>query len=371
MWASACVTDVSEEVSSVIHDAVIGRRCWSDLCQVFTQAFPGSYAALLNQDFVRPEVNFAVSDGLGEEHINSFLDYYSLVNPWRRFWQHAENGAILVPERDDPARQYQGTEFYNDWMRAVGDFDAAVGLRLQVEDDQIIYLPVHFSDKRSAAYEPKLEAVMHNTRSSLANALQLASYVQDTAQKGCAQSALTGLDHQIAFVIDENLKLQEANQRAVEAFSLRSPLACRNGTVRFALPSFTSQVSKHLRNRQRDLLGKLLMTAGADQWVVALNSLPAPTKAGLIRSRPQFLVQIHKLSSSIERIDENLLLSAFGLTPSELRLCRALAAGLLLADAASLVQISYENARQKLKSIFKKLNVSSQADLKLLLRSIA
>nr|WP_077549176.1 hypothetical protein [Pseudorhizobium flavum]CAD6632137.1 helix-turn-helix transcriptional regulator [Pseudorhizobium flavum] len=370
MWASASITDVSEEVSSVITDAAIGRRCWSDLCKLFTQAFPGSYAALLNQNFVRPEVNFAVSDGLEEEHINSFLGHYSLVNPWQRFWQHASNGAILVAERDDPARQYRGSEFYEDWMKAVGDFDAAVGLRLQVEDDQIIYLPVHFSEKLSPAYEPRLEAVMRNTRRSLTNALQLASYVQDTAQKVSAEAALAGLDHHIVFVVDENLKLHEANQRAVDAFSCRFPVTCRNGMIRFAVPSVTSQVLQRLRSKQRDLVGKLLMTAGVDKWVVGLNSLPRLCPEGPILSRPQFLIQIHKLSSSLERIDEDLLVAGFGLTPSELRLCRALAAGVLLADAAPLVQISYENARQKLKSIFKKLSVSSQADLKMVLRSM-
>ncbi|KEQ04793.1 hypothetical protein GV67_21700 [Pseudorhizobium pelagicum] len=216
-----------------------------------------------------------------------------------------------------------------------------------------------------------MELVMLETRRSLINSLQIASYVRDTADTGAAKSALTAVVRATAFVTDQDLRPLEANQAAVDAFRSGRPVSCRQGTVRFAQSSFTTRVLHLLRTSPADLAGKLLMRLGDEQWVVSVNQLPRTDGSGLIRGRRQFLIQIHKLAIESEDLDDGLLVSAYGLTPSEVRLCRALAAGAMLPDAAVLVQISYENARQKLKSIFRKVGVSSQADLKSLLRLIA
>lgn len=365
------IAKISEEISLVVDEAALRRRCWSDLCSTFTSAFPGSYAALLNQSFVRPEVSFAVSDGLEESHLSSFLSHYAHVNPWRRFWQHAHNGAILVAERDDPARQFQGSEFYEEWMKAVGDYDAAVGLRLQVEDDQIVYLPVHFSTKLSEVYEPSLEEVMRSARRSLNNALQIACYMRDQGERLAATSALTSLSKVIAFVVDKRLRLKEANQRAVDAFHRGFPVSCRQGTVRFARPSTNTTLAASLAMAPRDHAQKVLMTGDNERWIISVNQLPLPLSYDLIQSHQYFLIQVHALDAAGEPPSSQLLVEAFGLSPSEIRLSQSLASGLMLADAAALNGISYENARQKLKVIFRKTGMASQSELRALLRHLS
>lgn len=365
------IAKISEEISSVVNEAALGRRCWSDLCSTFTSAFPGSYAALLNQSFVKPEVSFAVSDGLEERHISSFLSHYAHVNPWRRFWQHAHNGAILVAERDDPARQFQGSEFYEEWMKAVGDYDAAVGLRLQVEDDQIVYLPVHFSTKLSEVYEPSLEEVMRNARRSLNNALQIACYMRDQGERIAAASALTSLNNVIAFVVDRRLRLKEANQRALDAFQRGCPVSCRQGTVRFARPSTNAMLASSLAMAPRDYAQKVLMAGDFERWIISVNQLPLPSSYELVQGHDYFLVQVHALDAASDPPSSRLLVEAFGLSPSEIRLSQSLASGLMLADAAALNGISYENARQKLKTIFRKTGVASQSELRALLRHLS
>ncbi|MDR5012212.1 hypothetical protein RGK87_24645 [Agrobacterium fabacearum] len=360
--------NASEQVSSAIFVAATGRGSWRDVCSSFTEAFPGSYAALLNQDFTTPEVSFAVADGLDQRHLESFLTHYSYVNPWRRFWQYAKNGAILVAERDDPARRYHDSEFYNDWMRAVGDFDAAVGLRLQASDDQVIYLPVHFSERLSGEYSSTLELVMESARSSLINAMQIADYLKEITSKTAARSALVSRERSIAFIIDDRMRLIEANHLAVAAFSHDFPVGCRHHNVYFASSPFTTAFVDSLRSRQAQFTAKKLLQAKELQWIVMVNQIPATFETGLMPSRDQFLVQIHQLTPHNEHPDEEILIKAYGLTLSELRLCRSLSAGLMLAEAAAANRISYETSRQKLKSIFQKTGLSSQADLKSLLR---
>lgn len=313
-------------------------------------------------------MSFAVTDGLDERHISSFLSHYAHVNPWRRFWQHAQNGAILVAERDDPARQFQGGEFYEEWMKAVGDYDAAVGLRLQVEDDQIVYLPVHFSTKLSELYEPSLEEVMRNARRSLNNALQIACYMRDQGERIAATSALTSLNSVIAFVVDKRLRLKEANQRALDVFQRGSPVSCRQGTVRFARPSINAIIASSLAMAPRDHAQKALMAGDIERWIISVNQLPLPSSYDLIQGHEYYLVQVHALDAASEPPSSQLLVEAFGLSPSEIRLSQSLASGLMLADAAALNGITYENARQKLKTIFRKTGVAGQSELRALLQ---
>ena len=104
--------NVSASIADSIMTAALSGGDWTDVCAQIVDIFPGSYAALLNQSHVRKEFDFNVSAGIDEEHLQSFLEHYAFVNPWTRFWKGARSGAILVAERDDPARQYQHTEFY-------------------------------------------------------------------------------------------------------------------------------------------------------------------------------------------------------------------------------------------------------------------
>lgn len=361
------IEEFSEDLSAAINDATLGRRDWSEVCAYLTTAFPGTYAAILNQNFVRPEVNFAVSSGIEESHFRSFLTHYSYVNPWRKFWEHAKSGSIIVSERDAPARNYADTAFYNEWMRAVGDFDAAIGLRLRVDDEQIIYVPVHFSEKLADSYTSRLDAVMQSIRRSLTNSLQVASYMREPLEQAAAKSALIDRGN-IACVIDDGMLLLEANQKAVDTFSVGYPVRCRLGRVRFATPSMDASLMAAIRTRPRDLTGKFVMTTGNDQWLITINQLPRAAIVSLVKGQKQFLLQVHKLAPQKGKVDGVLLFEAYKLTPSEIQLCRALAGGLLLAEAVKLNGISYENGRQKLKSIFKKTGVSSQVELNSLLR---
>nr|CAD6610019.1 helix-turn-helix transcriptional regulator [Rhizobium sp. TCK] len=256
-------------------------------------------------------------------------------------------------------------------MKAVGDYDAAVGLRLQVEDDQIVYLPVHFSTKLSEVYEPSLEEVMRNARRSLNNALQIACYMRDQGERIAAASALTSLNNVIAFVVDRRLRLKEANQRALDAFQRGCPVSCRQGTVRFARPSTNAMLASSLAMAPRDYAQKVLMAGDFERWIISVNQLPLPSSYELVQGHDYFLVQVHALDAASDPPSSRLLVEAFGLSPSEIRLSQSLASGLMLADAAALNGISYENARQKLKTIFRKTGVASQSELRALLRHLS
>ena len=111
---------------------------------------------------------------------------------------------------------------------------------------------------------------------------------------------------------------------------------------------------------------------GTGSWQVSVAALPIAQPAGgrLILLPPERLVLVQILefgSKGLAAEDLAPLAPAFGLTPSEVALCRRLLLGESLVDAAEQLGISQETARTRLKTIFQKTGTSRQAELMLLL----
>lgn len=363
--------DSSSEISQAINAASLGKAAWGDVCTRILDFFPGSYAAILNQKAGTESFNFIVADGIEDNFLNSYLTYYAAKNPWRGFWQSARSGSILVLERDEPARLYREQEFYSDWMRPMGDYDAAVGLRLQFAQDEMIYFPIHYPTRLSPAYDEVLERVMKEITASLTNAYQLSSLMRQSSERQSAAVALVDRNADIALVIDEHLKVLDANNRANVAFKTGYPVACRWGKLRFADPRAEQQLTEWFRTfRTENQNGNMRFTFAneTDRWLCSMNQLPSMVLPGLAGARPQFLCQLKQVSGT-HHPDAKLLASSYHLTPAETALCLSLAAGLTLEKAAARNDVSYENARQKLKSIFRKTGVNNQVDLSVILRN--
>jgi len=71
-----------------------------------------------------------------------------------------------------------------------------------------------------------------------------------------------------------------------------------------------------------------------------------------------------------ELVADAILRSSFGLSRAEARLANYLLTGRKLPVVAQDLGVSYENARNQLKSIFAKMNVSSQSELLVILTKL-
>lgn len=361
---------VISELSEEIRRATWGQSQWEGVCKVVTRSFPGSYVAILNQSVLNPGFGFFVSDGIEEQHFNSFITHYSQQNPWQDFWSKSPNGSILVAERDDPASLYHDGEFYNDWMRKVGDYDAAVGLKIRSGQEELLYLPTHYSTRFAETYDRELEYVMTTIRPVLDEAISIKQRIRSLAEHQNVLAALIDRDDAIAFVIDETMRLKNANNLAIAEFESSKMLRCQQGRIRFHDPVFNDR----FRHTCRMLAGgsaqsrhRLALRWKEGAAIVSLCRLPGIATHGLLPVHPQILVQITDPRQTVSQPHTELLSAMYDLTPREALLCQALAAGLSLQQACKIVRISYENGRQRLKMIFHKTAARSQAELRMIL----
>lgn len=255
-------------------------------------------------------------------------------------------------------------------MRKVGDYDAAVGLRLSVDDDHVLYLPVHYSVKQSPDYDLALEQLMSALKPSLQNALNLAKLVRDCSENNASLAALLGTEQFITLVVDAALKPFNANLKAEKALRAGAPVKLRRGRIQFAETSAHREIADVLNRDGANPTGfskRMAFSSEHGQWTVSLDRIPIRMCSGLVQARPLFLLRIENGRDFNRSFDPQLVQDMFSLSPRELMLSQALAKGAPLVDAAKENGISYEHARQVLKSIFRRTGVGSQAELRLLL----
>jgi len=68
------VSFIANEVSEAIEQASFGRIPWAVAADIFSSAFPGGFAALINQDFIHDSVNFIEWVNLDDHAIDAAVE---------------------------------------------------------------------------------------------------------------------------------------------------------------------------------------------------------------------------------------------------------------------------------------------------------
>lgn len=190
--------------------------------------------------------------------------------------------------------------------------------------------------------------------------------------ESCAAIAAAG--EQPAFVVDDSMRLIEANQYGLTLLQERGGgVRCRDGIFGFR----DSVVSRKVEQRVASLLASPLSQVTQLAW-------PTRQRPWLLRfahvsrhlqqpvRRPSALILISMVDMCAKAtLDRAVLGALYQLTETEVRLCSALAAVSSLVDAAIAAGISYEHARQRIKIVFKKTRTRNQSELCMLLERMA
>jgi DNA-binding CsgD family transcriptional regulator len=364
-------TGLAFDAMDIIDDVIDGRADWTDLTTAIGEGIPSSFVALMNINTSRPADSYFSSYNMEQWYISSFQEHFARLNPWNATWSTLGSGDIIVSEEIAPARTFANTEFYEDWLRPQGSYDAGVGLQIVSGSQQRIYLSIHYPVDAHESYGHGIHGFCQKIRGHLARATRLAEQVSIAAAGAAAESALLGRFDCCAVVVDGNSVVKDANALALAEFRRGTSFKCVNGKL------VISADSAHDIPRQISALARgndikpdqSHFTAEQRLWTVRLTAIKInPGGVGLIAPPSR---QVLVLANDLRQRDRGgkfePLENLFGLTPSETRLCQALLAGHTLYQSAEILQISREHGRQKLKSVFSKVGVNRQIDLILLL----
>jgi hypothetical protein len=203
-----------ETISEIISLAPLGLADWSDITVAMTDLFPGSFSGLINYDVVNDAMPFLEVDGVEQSFLRFYMDYYHTINPYETYWRGHEDGLVWISDYVLPISQLQNDEFYNDWMAKLGEFDSAIGVKLNPTAENEVRFNLQFATKDFAAYEAPAMYIMRQVRAPLYRAITIAQHLTESQSKLAGASALVDRKDKAAFIVDVSACLKDQNIKA-------------------------------------------------------------------------------------------------------------------------------------------------------------
>jgi DNA-binding CsgD family transcriptional regulator len=376
MYDSKAIARIAAEIGEKIDSAALGQIGWEEIPRAIVDAFPGSMASLQSMSVDHASLNFVYTSNLDPHFLRSYTDHYAFINPWSRHWNRMPGGTVALSEAVYPVRLIARTEFYNDWLRPQKQLDAAAGLKISDDGENLIFLPVHYDPSCADRYDSALLELLGKLRGNLGRAMRVSRYLAASVESAAASSAIVERQDCAAFVVDSALCLRGANGRAEDLFARNGPLRARHGRItlsRSAEASRFAEVVRSLADGAPADVTPLAMRSGPDTYLLSFAVIPPASGgiAGLLLPRRLVLVLARRLSASQPFVPSpGLLADIFRLTPAEIRLCNELAVGASVGEAAANLGISVETARVRCKAVMQKTETHRQLELVTLLRSL-
>lgn len=282
-------------------------------------------------------------------------------------------GSIIISERDFPARNFAHTEFYNEWLIPQKNVEAASAIMLEASATDIIVLTMHYPLNDAEMFDRLTSEVFLRVRGQLKRSVDMARTFERILGQERSVSALLARSDDIAFVIDEERRLSSASEVAEGCFRALDLISLKSNVVAILVPEIDSWLRQTLyclaSGAPLDSTSRIFRH-GRHVYQIVVGLLPRSISSMPISWRRLYLVTIRALSASSDGQSVMQFGSAFGLTPSEIRLCGVLAQNYTLKEAADMLSVTHETARQRLKTIFQKTGTNRQSELVALLKRL-
>lgn len=374
-YDEARVAAIARDVSEAIDRAAFDSGDWNDVPSALARAFPGSFGAFWNINYSQTDMSFLATHNIAPDFLKSYAEHFAFINPWTEYWENIRNGTVAASEVVAPARSFDRTEFYNDWLKPQKDVEAAAGLKLVGGQGEIVTFLMHYPLSQSDRYEAAAVEVLNRVKSAVDRSISLARLLRKRSELALSGAALLERSRCAAFVVDTNRTVRDANAQAAELFSKGSPVSAlrrrvclsdKEADVRFG------QLLRAMANAGASERSTLAFRNAGTAWEIVLAPLQAGAETSGILSLlpPQklVLVLVTELKPLAQEVPElSNLAPLFGLTKAEIVFCRKLLAGESVSEIADSQKLSVETARTRMKSILHKTDSPRQSQLMLLL----
>ncbi len=294
---------------------------------------------------------------------SSYRQHYCSLNPWVEPMRSVPPGTVLVSERDCPSGSFSHTEFY-DWLHP--EMRAGAAIILEAGGENLAAIGVHYGVGRAGALDEPVSKLLRRISGPLLRSMEAARLLERTMDRERSAAAIVSLTRDIACVVDEQLKVTDANARAESEFQLRKVVSLRAGRFSVPAPDINGWLEDTLRllvlGLEPETATRVFFADAAYQ--IGVVRLPGGSGGrSLFSAGPLFLIVVRNLSVPVEAGTIADLAKAFGLTPAEQRLCESLLLGRSLKETADTLRIAPDTARQRLKAVFRKTDTQKQSEL--------
>lgn len=362
------------ELQEIVAGAAFDHALWQVFARRFRELVPEVKIFMHVTDKTTEQLQPALAEGIGDDFLASYVAHYDSVNPWTKFTLDIPFMKPVGSEGLIPAHTIKHTEFYQDFLRRLGECDSATFVKLLGDDTRFAQFSVHYDSRRAEAADNVVNPMLRALAPAMRGSLEAYRLQRIGAEHDHYRSFLATLLHP-AFILDR-LGMVKAANAAAEQLMVRTDsirigafdrLMVEDQAVAKAIMSACGRLPLTVEFGTVPIYPAPVLTTPLGFFKVGLLPLAANISAlwGVAEYWSASRTLLLSLSPLASDTSQHLgdIRRALGLTPAEASLALHLARGVSLSDAAELQTVSYETVRSQLKSIFAKLSISRQTEL--------
>ncbi|MDH5444496.1 MAG: hypothetical protein OEY52_03000 [Gammaproteobacteria bacterium] len=367
------ITDLIDQV----YDAALDPDEWDGLIHQIQTCFSSHMAGLFMQDTVSQKFIGSYVHGISDEHINSYDQHFSKVNPWFTEPGLMTPGRVLtersINEWYNDSKHYTKTEYYNDWAKEQ-DYRHAMGGMLLTKNNVSINFTLFRSHK--LGYYTEREIFDYNQLNKhLSKAVTINKKLQ---QQNFLLNATNHWVDKLQFgiiLLDRQGKVLHCNRYADKILKKYDGLKLKNSYLKAMRSDQDKDLQKiiqqhltqsnHLDCNTQNSLSISRPTGKLPYSLILVKIKPQHEKSDFFNygiKTPAIVVFISDPQGKID-LQQTYLLDKYEFTDKETMLVISLLQGNTLKQSAILCGLKYETARWYLKSIFDKTQTNSQSEL--------
>ncbi len=346
-----------------IYEASLDSRRWPGVIESLSPIFGCVGGALLQRSRDSAEMDFIEFGGLDPPTRLAYQQYYAARSVWMPSAFRSSGELVIGHELAPDKHRFERSEFYNDWLRPQGVYDAIGGV-IRRSSNSLTVMTVLRSERSGLVMREDqrlFKRLMPHVRRAIDIHRRLYGLqLERDGMLGALDALRVGL-----VLTDAAGRVIFANRVAEDVVRRGDALRLVRGQLRAAAAADSEKLADLIRGAARTALGVgvdaggiLALPAGTGAPVSVLVS-PCP-RLGLLE--PAVLIFI-SAPSRAAGIEGRHIARFYGLTPAETRLLRALVDGDRMAEYAEGAGITLNTAKTHLKQIFLKTGTRRQTDL--------
>ncbi len=307
-------------------------------------------------------VPFSIRHGIPDAAWASYLDHYWRMDPFLKLL--AERGPPPLFELEPSTavldlEHHQRSAFFGEYLQQLGDggvlHTAAADLTLTDGVRSFIGL---YRDRRRGPFEGEELRQVNAWLPHLAQVIRLSSTLARCRSQLDAVRGVLALLPRAVLLLDASLRLEWANPAAQALCDRHPSLVVVHGGARGRLGAPLAAAAESVRRSDGELVLPATVTTPSGRLRFILCAGSRSPAAALGRS-----VVVFADDGTEASVSPTLMTRHFGVTSAEARVVVGLAGGRPLTQVATSLGIGHETARSQLKSVFRRLQVGSQAEL--------
>ena len=355
-----------------IYDAALAPESWPRFLHSLTEVMDGHVADFAYDDGRPQGARIRVSARFDPEGVRLYNDYYWTIDPFLKVGT-ARNlfqaGLVTLGSSAIPFREFQKTEFYNDFGSHYG-LTSGVTAVIQAKPPVSAVLSVSQRDGKS--FGDAEVSLMQRLLPHVHRALKVHERMGELLQhRNAAEDVIDRLPFGV-MLLDASGQAVLVNYGARQILDAQDGLVLRNGTLVAASVAQTAALRALIAQATGAARGEGLGSGGA--LAIGRPSMKRPVQvlvtplrtSGIDFSFGSAAPSIAVFISDPELTplaNDAILQQFFGLTPAEARLAILLLQHQSVEEAAESLDISLNTARTHLKKLFAKTSTRRQSEL--------